>query len=131
MLDQKARQAAAHVMSCIRRHISALEAREKELLNSIERARVVKFDSLKMKDERLRIDKTRLTKVTYKLCNILDACDFSSNPKELLAMKDMTMAEVTIDFPARFSCVLCLISLRIPHLRFVTHAKDVSIASIS
>ncbi|XP_014483100.1 PREDICTED: E3 ubiquitin-protein ligase TRIM71-like isoform X2 [Dinoponera quadriceps] len=94
MLDQKARQAAANVMSCIRRHISALEAREKELLNSIERARVVKFDSLKMKDEQLRNDKTRLTKVTYKLCNVLDSCDLSSNPKELLAIKDMTMAEI-------------------------------------
>ncbi|XP_011148690.1 E3 ubiquitin-protein ligase TRIM71 [Harpegnathos saltator] len=94
MLDQKARQAAANVMSCIRRHISALEAREKELLNSIERARVVKFDSLKMKDEQLRNDKTRLTKVTYKLCNVLDSCDLSSNPKELLAIKDMTMAEM-------------------------------------
>lgn len=106
MLDQKARQAAANVMSCIRRHISALEAREKELLNSIERARVVKFDSLKMKDEQLRNDKTRLTKVTYKLCNVLDACDLSSNPKELLAIKDMTMAEVIINFLIRFTCAL-------------------------
>lgn len=94
MLEQKAKEAAADVMICTRRLVSAVEAREKNLLNMIEKARVLKFASLKAKDESLRNDKARLIRATDRLCAAIGLCSSICNPKDLLANKDMALAEV-------------------------------------
>lgn len=89
-------RAANDVRLCTRRLASAVEAREKELLSLIEKARVQKFTVLKAKGEHLRNEKTRLTRAAYKLSTVLESCTFASNPKEILANKDTALAEVLV-----------------------------------
>ncbi|XP_043283246.1 E3 ubiquitin-protein ligase TRIM71 isoform X2 [Venturia canescens] len=93
-LEQKAREASSDVMLCVRRVASALESREKELLGRIEKARVAKFASLKIRDEGLRNGIVRLSKVVDKLGAVMDASTIATNPLDLLVTKDMASAEV-------------------------------------
>lgn len=95
MLEQKAKQAAADVMLYMRRLVSAVEAREKDILNIIEKTRVAKFAALKAKDESLRNDKARLMRATDRLSTAMKSCSSTCNPKNLLASKDMALAEVS------------------------------------
>ncbi|XP_024936928.1 E3 ubiquitin-protein ligase TRIM71 isoform X2 [Cephus cinctus] len=93
-LEQKARQATADVMLCVRRVASALEAREKDLLGRIEKARLLKFAALKARDEGLRHGIARLSRAMDKLGESMEASTLSSNPLDLLVTKDMASAEV-------------------------------------
>ncbi|KAG9429711.1 E3 ubiquitin-protein ligase TRIM71 isoform X1 [Apis mellifera carnica] len=93
ILEQKARQAAADVMLCVRRVASALEAREKELLGRIEKAKLIKFSALKARDEGIRIGICRLTRAADKLTEAMESKILASNPLNLFLTKDMTSAE--------------------------------------
>ncbi|KAK1129478.1 hypothetical protein K0M31_019203 [Melipona bicolor] len=94
ILEQKARQATTDVMLCVRRVASALEAREKELLGKIEKARLFKFAALKARDEGLRNGLTRLSVAVDKLNGAIESNILTSNPLNLFLTKDMTSAEV-------------------------------------
>lgn len=93
-MEQKARQAAADVMLCVRRVASALEAREKELLGRIEKAKLIKFSALKARDEGIRIGICRLTRAADKLTEAMESKILASNPLNLFLTKDMTSAEI-------------------------------------
>ncbi|KAG7202390.1 hypothetical protein KM043_018707 [Ampulex compressa] len=93
-LEQKARQATADVMLSVRRVASALEAREKELLGRIEKARLIKFAALKARDEGLRSGIARLSRAADKLGEAMESSTLASNPLDLLVTKDMASAEV-------------------------------------
>lgn len=93
-LEQKARQATADVMLCVRRVASALEAREKELLGRIEKARLLKFSALKARDDGLRNGITRLSRAADKLGEAMESKTLANNPLNLLVTKDMASAEV-------------------------------------
>lgn len=93
-LEHKARQATADVMLCVRRVASALEAREKELLARIEKARLLKFAAYKARDEGLRNGIARLTKAVDKLGEAMENSTIAGNPLDLLVTKDMASAEV-------------------------------------
>lgn len=97
ILEQKARQATTDVMLCVRRVASALEAREKELLGKIEKARIFKFAALKARDEGLRNGLTRLSVAVDKLNGAIESNILINNPLNLLLTKDMTSAEVLIN----------------------------------
>lgn len=97
ILEQKARQAAADVMLCVRRVASALEAREKELLGRIEKAKLIKFSALKARDEGIRIGISRLTRAADKLTEAMESKILASNPLNLFLTKDMASAEVFIN----------------------------------
>ncbi|CAL7933931.1 unnamed protein product [Xylocopa violacea] len=94
ILEQKARQATADVMLCIRRIVSALETREKELLDRIEKARLLKFAALKARDEGLRNGISRLSRAADKLSEAMESKTLAGNPLNLLLTKDMASAEV-------------------------------------
>ncbi|KZC05362.1 Tripartite motif-containing protein 71 [Dufourea novaeangliae] len=94
ILEQKARQATADVMLCIRRVAAALETREKELLGKIEKARLLKFAALKARDEGLRNGISRLSRAADKLSEAMESKTLSNNPLNLLLTKDMASAEV-------------------------------------
>lgn len=94
ILEQKARQATADVMLCVRRVATALETREKELLDKIEKARFLKFAALKARDEGLRSGITRLSRAADKLSKAMESKTLASNPLNLLLTKDMASAEV-------------------------------------
>ncbi|XP_076651372.1 tripartite motif containing 71 protein wech isoform X1 [Halictus rubicundus] len=94
ILEQKARQAIADVMLCIRRVAAALETREKELLGKIEKARLLKFSALKVRDEGLRNGLSRLSRAAEKLNEAMESKTLSNNPLNLLLTKDMASAEV-------------------------------------
>ncbi|CAK9821320.1 E3 ubiquitin-protein ligase TRIM71 [Anthophora retusa] len=94
ILEQKARQATADVILCIRRVASALETREKRLLDRIEKARLLKFAVLKARDEGLRNGITRLSRAADKLNEAMESKTLTSNPLNLLLTKDMASAEV-------------------------------------
>ncbi|XP_012284097.1 E3 ubiquitin-protein ligase TRIM71 isoform X2 [Orussus abietinus] len=93
-LEQKARQARADVMLCIRRVASALDAREKELLGRIEKARVIKYTALKARDEGLRSGIARLSRTVDKLTDAMETSTLAGNPMDLLVTKDLASAEV-------------------------------------
>ncbi|XP_076631105.1 tripartite motif containing 71 protein wech isoform X2 [Colletes latitarsis] len=94
ILEQKARQATADVMLCVRRVASALETREKELLSKIEKARLLKFAALKARDEGLRNGISRLSRAADKLSEAMESKTLASNPLNLLLTKDMASAEI-------------------------------------
>ncbi|XP_076293737.1 tripartite motif containing 71 protein wech isoform X2 [Lasioglossum baleicum] len=94
ILEQKARQAIADVMMCIRRVAAALETREKELLGKIEKARVLKFSALKARDEGLRHGLSRLSRAAEKLNEAMESKTLANNPLNLLLTKDMASAEI-------------------------------------
>lgn len=94
MLEQKTRQAMADVVMCIRRVALALEARQKELLGKIEKARHEKYAALKARDEGLRHGISRLKRAAEKLSDAMESKTFSNNPLNLLLIKDMASAEV-------------------------------------
>ncbi|XP_031848095.1 tripartite motif containing 71 protein wech isoform X2 [Nomia melanderi] len=94
ILEQKARQATADVMLCIRRVVSALETREKELLGKIEKARLLKFAALKARDEGLRNGISRLSRAADKLSEAMESKTLANNPLNLLLTKDMASAEI-------------------------------------
>ena len=94
ILEQKARQATTDVMLCIRRVASALETREKELLGKIEKARLLKFAALKVRDEGLRNGIARLSRAADKLSEAMESKTLPNNPLNLLLTKDMASAEV-------------------------------------
>lgn len=96
-MEQKARQATADVMLCVRRVATALETREKELLDKIEKARFLKFAALKARDEGLRSGITRLSRAADKLSKAMESKTLASNPLNLLLTKDMASAEVCIN----------------------------------
>jgi hypothetical protein len=102
-LEQKAREATTDVMLCIRRVTAALEAREKELLGRIEKARLLKFAALKARDEGLRNGIARLSRAIDKLTDAMESSTLASNPLDLLVTKDMASAEVLIALNAAFS----------------------------
>lgn len=97
ILEQKARQATADVMLCVRRVASALETREKELLSRIEKARLLKFAALKARDEGLRYGIARLSRAADKLSEAMESKTLASNPLNLLLTKDMASQEVFIN----------------------------------
>ncbi|XP_043510560.1 E3 ubiquitin-protein ligase TRIM71-like [Frieseomelitta varia] len=94
ILEQKTRQAATDVMLCVRRVAAALEAREKELLNRIEKARIIKFTALKVRNEGLQNGLARLSIAVEKLNGAIESNILTNNPLNLLLTKDMTSAEV-------------------------------------
>ncbi|XP_078035395.1 tripartite motif containing 71 protein wech [Augochlora pura] len=94
ILEQKARQATTDLMLCIRRVALALEAREKDLLGKIEKARVLKFSALKARNDGLRNGISRLTRAANKLSEAMESKTLASNPLKLLLTKDMASAEV-------------------------------------
>lgn len=94
MLEQKTRQATTDLMLSIRRVAAALEAREKELLERIEKARLSKYVALKARGEGLRNGIARLSKTMDKLNEAMESSTLASNPLDLIVTKDMASAEI-------------------------------------
>ncbi|XP_033366558.1 E3 ubiquitin-protein ligase TRIM71 [Bombus vosnesenskii] len=94
LLDQKARQAAADLTMCTKRIAVALEARERELLDSIEKARIEKYTALQEKEDGIRNGIMRLTRAANKLSQIMENKAYINNPMNLTITKDMASAEV-------------------------------------
>lgn len=97
MLEQKARQAAADLSMCVKRVIVALEARERELLGKIEKARIQKYAALQQRDDGIRSGITRLTRAADTLSEVIESGVYINNPMRLTIIKDMASAEVLIN----------------------------------
>ncbi|XP_060827979.1 E3 ubiquitin-protein ligase TRIM71 [Bombus pascuorum] len=94
ILEQKARQAFADLTLCTKRIIAALEAREKELLSRIEKARTLKYTALQRRDDGIRYGIIRLSRVADKLNDVLESRSYLNNPMGLIMIKDMASAEI-------------------------------------
>ena len=94
MLEQKARQAAADLSMCVKRVIVALEARERELLGKIEKARIQKYAALQQRDDGIRSGITRLTRAADTLSEVIESGVYINNPMRLTIIKDMASAEI-------------------------------------
>lgn len=97
LLDQKARQAAADLTMCTKRIAAALEARERELLDSIEKARIEKYAALQEREEGIRNGIMRLTRAADKISELIENRAYINNPMNLTITKDMASAEVLIN----------------------------------
>lgn len=97
LLDQKARQAVADLTMCTRRIAAALEARERELMDNIEKARIEKYAALQEREDGIRNGIMRLTRAVNKLKEMLENKAYINNPMNLTITKDMASAEVLID----------------------------------
>lgn len=84
-------------MLSIRRVVSALETREKELLGSIEKARLLKVAALKSRSEGLKNGISLLSCAAQKLTKAMESKTLSNNPLNLLLAKDKTSAEVNYE----------------------------------
>ena len=93
-LEQKVREAKTDAKLVMRRVASALEAREKELLDRIEKARMAKLSALKARDEHLRNGIARLTKAAESLSDAIEQSALAGNPLDLLVTKDVASSEV-------------------------------------
>lgn len=94
LLERKARQATADVIQCIKKITNALETRERELLQRIEEARLLKFSAIKARDDGLRVGIVQLTKTMKKLSTAVETYTMGNNPRELIISKDMATSEV-------------------------------------
>ncbi|XP_071870235.1 tripartite motif containing 71 protein wech [Bombus fervidus] len=94
ILEQKARQAAADLTLCMKRITAALEAREKELLSRIEKARSLKYTALQRRDDGIRCGIIRLSRVADKLNEVMEGRCYVNNPTSLIITKDMASAEI-------------------------------------
>ncbi|XP_017884542.1 E3 ubiquitin-protein ligase TRIM71-like [Ceratina calcarata] len=92
-LEQKLLEAEADVKLWKREVTAALEAREKELLARIERAKRRKAAKLKLKYDDLRNKIDGLSLVTDKLINTMESETVDSDPLSLLAATDIVSAE--------------------------------------
>lgn len=94
MLEQKARQAATDLTLCVKRITAALVAREKELLNIIEKARIQKYAALQQRDDGIRCGIMRLTRSADKISGLIDTRAYVKNPVDLMISKDTALAEI-------------------------------------
>lgn len=81
----------------VKRITAALEARERELLDRIEKARTQKFAALQERDDGIRNGIMRLTRAADKISEIIEAKAYINNPLNLTLTKDMASAEVLIN----------------------------------
>ncbi|XP_034950220.1 E3 ubiquitin-protein ligase TRIM71 [Chelonus insularis] len=93
-LDRKAHQATTEVLSCVQRAATALEAREKELLERIETMRLMKYSSLKRREDNLRKTLKKLSKAAEQLGRVEEASGLKCNPAELILATDIASNEM-------------------------------------
>ncbi|KAK0175000.1 hypothetical protein PV327_008785 [Microctonus hyperodae] len=97
-LENKARQATTDVMVYMRRLVSAIEARENELLARIEKARLMKYAALEARSDYLKKSLCRLSITIDRLVEAMDSFAVDSNSLDILLFKDMASAEVITIF---------------------------------
>ncbi|XP_076068643.1 E3 ubiquitin-protein ligase TRIM71-like isoform X2 [Oratosquilla oratoria] len=89
-VDRRAQVVATEVRSTTRRHISALEDRERELLNKVEKIRQVKGKTLQDQIDDLSAALARLNHTVDTISSTMD----SANHLELLKTRDKVLAEM-------------------------------------
>lgn len=93
-LDRKARQATADVILNKHHIIAAIEAREKELVNKIEKTRIEKLNSLKKRDEGLKKCILQLSRTINNMSKALESRSVVENPLKLVITREISSAEV-------------------------------------
>lgn len=93
-LEKNARQTTSDVMICMKKILSALEAREQELLTHVDKVKNLKLQNLQARHDQLKYNINRLTKITEKLSDNCDLTAAGNNPLNLLVTKDIAMSEV-------------------------------------
>lgn len=90
---------------CVRRVTATLEARERELLTKIEKARSQKHAALLQRDDGIKTGILRLTEAADKLSEVIESGCYIKNPLSLTFMKDRVSAEVLIEVKCQYFLV--------------------------